>query len=58
MEGSEEKRVEIFTEDTFEFWEAKIVGGDERVGVGVMCGLRGLDGMRKEGTENLFGDEG
>jgi len=50
VEGSEEKRVETFTKDTFEFREAKILGGDERAGLGVMCGLRGLDSMRKEGT--------
>ena len=35
--------MEIFTEDTFEFWKARIVGGDEEAGVGVMGGLRGLE---------------
>ena len=49
--------METFLEDTFEFREARIVGGDERVGVGVMCGLRELNGMREEGTENLLGNE-
>ena len=44
--------------DTFELREACIVGDYERVGVGVMGGLRGLDGMRKEGTGNLLGNEG
>ena len=39
-------------EDTFEFREARIVGGDKGAGVGVM------DGMRKEGKRNLFGNEG
>ena len=47
--------METFTEDTFEFWEARIVG-DEGAGVGVMGGLRGLDGMREEGTRNLLDD--
>ena len=41
--------VETFTEDPFEFREARIVGGYEGAGVGVMGGLRGLDGMREEG---------
>ena len=50
--------METFTEDTFEFRKARIVGGDEGAGVGVMGGLRGLDGLREEGTENLLGDEG
>ena len=45
--------METFTEDTFEFWKARVVGGDEGAGVGIMGGLRGLDGMR-----NLLGDEG
>ena len=49
--------MEPFTEDTFEFRKARIVGGDEGAGVGVMDGLRGLDGMREEGTGNLLGDE-
>ena len=48
--------MEIFTEDPFEFWKARIVGDDE--GVGVMGGLRRLDGMREEGTGNLLVDEG
>ena len=47
--------METFTEDTFEFRKARIVGGDERAEVGVMGGLRGLDGLRVEGTGNLFG---
>ena len=38
--------METFTEDTFEFREARIVGGDEGARIGVMVGLRGLDGMR------------
>ena len=50
MVGSEEKRVETFMVVTFEFRKARIVGDDVRAGFGVMCGLRGLDGMRKEGT--------
>ena len=36
------------------FREARIVGSDEGAGVGVMGGLRGLDGMREEGTGNLL----
>jgi hypothetical protein len=32
-------------EDMFEFREAWIVDDDERAGIGVMGGLRGLDGM-------------
>ena len=40
------------------FREARIVGGDMGAGVGVMCGLRGADGIKKEGTGNLFGNEG
>jgi hypothetical protein len=50
--------VETFTEDMFEFWEARIVGGDEGAGVGVMGGLKGLDVMREEGSGNLLGNEG
>jgi hypothetical protein len=50
--------VETFTEDTFKFWEARIVGGDKGAGIGVMCGLMGPDAMRKEGMGNLFGNEG
>ena len=50
--------METFTEDAFEFWKARIVGGDEGAGVGVMGGLRGLDGMREEGMGNLLGEEG
>ena len=50
--------METFTEDMFEFQEASIVGGDEEAGVGVMGGLRELDGMREEGTGNLLGNEG
>ena len=42
--------METFTEDTFEFQEARIVGG-------VMGGLKGPDGMRKEGMENLLSNE-
>ena len=34
-------------EDTFEFREARIVGGDEGARVGVMGRLRVLDGMRE-----------
>ena len=48
--------METFTEDTFEFWEARILGGDKGAGVGVMGGLKGLDGMREEGT--ITRDEG
>ena len=33
-----------FFEDTFEFRKARIVGGDEGAEVGVMGGLRGLEG--------------
>jgi len=47
--------METFMEDRFEVWKARIVGGDEEVGVG---GLRGLDGMREEDSGNLVGDEG
>ena len=36
--------METFTEDTFEFREARIVDGDEVAGVGVMGGLRELEG--------------
>ena len=50
--------METFTEDTFEFWKARIVGEEEGAGVWVMCRLRGLDDMREEGMGNLFGDEG
>ena len=50
--------METFSEDAFEFREARIVGGDKEAEVGVMDGLRGPEGMRKEGTENLFGKEG
>ena len=50
--------METFTEDMFEFWEARIVGGDEGAGVGVMGGLKGLDVMREEGSGNLLGNEG
>ena len=45
---------ETFTEDPFEFRKARIVGGDEGAEVGVVGGLSGLDGLRVEGTENLF----
>ena len=50
--------METFTEDPFEFQEARIEGGDEGAGVGVMVGLRGLDGMREEGKGNLLGIKG
>jgi hypothetical protein len=50
--------VETFTEDQFEFREAKIVSGDEETGVGVMGGLRVLDGVREESMVNLPGNEG
>ena len=43
--------------DAFEFQKARIVGGDERAGVGVMGGLRVLDGLREKGMGNLLGDE-
>ena len=49
--------METFTEDTFEFRKARIVGGDEGAEVGVMRGLRGLDGWRVEDMGNLFGDK-
>jgi hypothetical protein len=39
--------METFTEDTFEFRETKIMGGDKGVRVEVMGGLRRPDGMRK-----------
>ena len=42
--------METFTEDTFEFQKARIVGDDEGAEVGVMGGLRGLNGLRVEGT--------
>ena len=41
--------METFSEDAFGLREARIVGGDKGTGVGVMGGLRGSDGMRKEG---------
>ena len=50
--------METFTEETFEFWKARIVGGDEGAEIGVMVWLRGLDGLRVEGTGNFLGDEG
>ena len=50
--------METFTEDTFEFRKARIVGGDEGAVVGVLGGLRELDGMREEGTADLLGDRG
>ena len=40
--------METFSEDVFEFREARILGGDEGAGVVFMGGLRGPDGMRKE----------
>ena len=46
--------METFTEDMFEFRKARIVGGDEGAGIGVMGGLRGLDGMRGEGTSHCL----
>ena len=39
--------METFTEDTLEFREARIVGGDKGDG-------GGPNGIRKEGTGNLF----
>ena len=36
--------METIPEDTFKFRKARIVGSDEGAGVGVMGGLRGLDG--------------
>ena len=42
--------MKTFTEDTFYFRDARIIGGDEGTGVGVMGGLRRLDGLREEGT--------
>ena len=33
--------METFTEDPFEFQEARIVNGDEGAGIGVMVGLKG-----------------
>ena len=36
--------METFTKDTFEFRKARIVGGDEGAEVGVMGGLRELEG--------------
>ena len=47
-----------FSEDAFEFREARIVGDDKGAGVGVMGGLRGPDGMRKEGMGNFFRNKG
>ena len=37
--------METFKEDMFEFRKARIVGGDEGAGIGVMGKLRGLDGL-------------
>ena len=50
--------METFTEYRFEFWKARIVGGDKGAGVGVMGGLRDPDGIRKEGMVKVFGNEG
>jgi len=50
--------VETFTEGTFVFRNARMVGGDEGAEIGVMGGLRRLDGLRVEGTGNLLGDVG
>ena len=36
--------VETFFKDMFEFGETRIVYGDKAVEVGIMGGLRGLDG--------------
>ena len=44
--------METFTEDTFEFWEGRILGGDEGAGFGIMDGLRVFDGM----GEKVMGD--
>jgi hypothetical protein len=49
--------VEIFSEDVFEFREARIEGGDKGTGVGTVDGLRAHDGMRKEGMGNVFVNE-
>ena len=49
--------MKTFTEYPFEFQEARIVGGDERAGVGVMGGLKGLDGMKEEGRGITSGEE-
>ena len=43
---------------TVPFISSRIVVGDKGIGVGVMGGLRGLNGMREEGTGNLLGEEG
>ena len=56
--GVEGEDVETFTEYTFEFRKARIVGGDEGAEVGVMGGLRGIDRLRAEGKGNLLGDKG
>ena len=50
--------METFSENAFEFREARIVVGDKGAGVLVMGGLREPGGMRKEGTGNLFGNKG
>ena len=50
--------METFTENPFEFREARIVDGAEGPGVGVMGGLKGLDGMREKSMGNLLGNEG
>ena len=49
--------MKTFSKDAFEFREAWIVSGDKGVEAEVMSGLRGPDGMRKEGMGNFFGDE-
>ena len=49
--------VKTFSEDAFEFREARIVGGDKGARVWVMIGLGGPDDMRKDSIRNLFGYE-
>ena len=40
--------METFSEDSFEFGETRIVGGDQKIGAQVIGGLGEPDGMRKE----------
>ena len=46
-----------FSKDMFEFRQTRIVCGNKGAAVGIMIGLRGPDGMRKESMGNLFGNE-
>ena len=49
--------MKTFSDDAYEFREARIVDGDKGAGGGVIGGLGEPDSMRKEGTGNWFGYE-